>query len=208
MGDACTGSSTPTISVERGARHADAQRPQRRRSARWTGAVGVSIAIVSSRRRTCIGSVRMDAGRRHVSRAEFLSGSPAREWKRPCRLRLSSAQLFDPSTADFWIDAGTLTVDRGSGLTATRLLNGKVLIAGGQSGDSSQASAELYDPLTGTFSQTGSMSDPRSFHTATLLADGRVLIAGGHRFNHPASTIATAELYDPATGAFQHPPRA
>ena len=90
----------------------------------------------------------------------------------------------------------------GAAGTATRLLNGKVLIAGGQSGDSSLDSAELYDPLTGVFSPTGSMSDRRSYHTATLLTDGRVLIAGGHRFNHPASAIATAELYDPATGAF------
>jgi hypothetical protein len=113
----------------------------------------------------------------------------------------STAQLFDPASATF-SDAGALTVDRGGGLTATRLQDGRVLIVGGQSGDSSLDSAELYQPLTGTFTPTGSMSTPRSFHTATLLSDGRVLIAGGHRFNHPASAIATAEIYDPATGVF------
>jgi hypothetical protein len=173
---------------------------ERRKRARWSGAFGVSIAIVLAvAAPASAASGWMRGGDMSVERSFF----PAvlLENGKVLVASGSTAQLFDPSTANF-NDAGTLTVDRGSGLTATRLLNGKVLIAGGQSGDSSQDSAELYDPLTGAFSPTGGMSDPRSYQTATLLADGRVLIAGGHRFNHPASAIATAELYDPATGAF------
>src|SRR5437762_5598147 len=93
---------------------------------------------------------------------------------------------------------GNITAPRG-GHTATSLLNGKVLIAGGRS--DGLGSAELFDPVTGTFSTTGEMITPRHVHTATLLADGRVLIAGGF-LNNGNSTLASAELYNPSTGTF------
>ena len=56
------------------------------------------------------------------------------------------------------------------------------------------ASAELYDPKSGTFSLTGSMAAVRGSHTATLIADGRVLIAGG---SDGSAALASAELYQP-----------
>jgi hypothetical protein len=86
--------------------------------------------------------------------------------------------------------------------TATLLNNGKVLVAGGYNGTAAQApvaTAELYDPLLGTFVPTGNMTSPHAGHTATLLNNGKVLIAGG---SDSAGPTATAELYDPTLGTF------
>jgi galactose oxidase-like protein len=85
--------------------------------------------------------------------------------------------------------------------TATRLRDGRVLLAGGfDDQEGSTASAELFDPRTGTSTPTGSMSVPRVSHTATLLEDGRVLIAGG--FDVGGERLSTAELYEPESGRF------
>src|SRR6476619_6681692 len=71
--------------------------------------------------------------------------------------------------------------------------------------------AGLAQLTPGAFISTGSMVSPRFAHTATLLADGRVLIAGGCIDESGANATppfcgntitATAEIYDPATGAF------
>ena len=84
--------------------------------------------------------------------------------------------------------------------TATLLLNGRVLIAGGGSDvfATPTASTETYDPAAGTFSPAGLMIAPRRRHTATLLAGGRVFMAGGLT---TSSSLATAgELYDAGEG--------
>jgi hypothetical protein len=82
--------------------------------------------------------------------------------------------------------------------TATLLPDGKVLVAGGFTGDGSLASAEVFDPATSTFASAGNMSASRAGHTATLLPNGKVLIAGGYN----GSYLASAELYDPAAHTF------
>jgi hypothetical protein len=87
--------------------------------------------------------------------------------------------------------------------TATLLPSGKVLIAGGEdAGSRAFASAELYDPSTGTFSPTGNMTMPRAGHTATLLNNGKVLVAGGTLGGSTEAALPSAELYDPSTGTF------
>ncbi|WP_434301324.1 Kelch repeat-containing protein [Corallococcus exiguus] len=83
--------------------------------------------------------------------------------------------------------------------TATLLLNGKVLVAGGHRFTSASSTnvqvSELYDPATGSWTASGSMVAARSRHTATRLNNGKVLVLGGN-----SGTSTSAELYDPATG--------
>jgi len=80
--------------------------------------------------------------------------------------------------------------------SATLLLDGRVLVAGGFVDFSfSSDSAELYDPITGVWTQAGKMRVARSAHTATLQPDGRVLVAGGL----DGLDLSQAEIYDPVS---------
>jgi WD40 repeat protein len=84
--------------------------------------------------------------------------------------------------------------------TATLLLDGRVLVAGG----STTGTAELYDPTRGSWAGTGSMIEARGGHVAVLLPDGRVLVAGGYRAGQDDNSqpLASAELFDPETGSW------
>ncbi len=116
---------------------------------------------------------------------------------------LSSAEIYDPVARTF-TPTGSMTVPR-TGQTITMLRDGRVLLTGGDknAGFRSQlASAEIYDPGSGTFSATGSMSTPREGHTATMLRDGRVLVAGGSP--NGIQTTGSAEIYDPVSGRFSN----
>jgi N-acetylneuraminic acid mutarotase len=127
---------------------------------------------------------------------------------------LARAEVYDPAMGA-WTSVGLLVTPRYEH-TATLLPNGKVLLSGGFGGAAGAAgignpvivgSAELYDPVSKSWTATGSLTTARYTHTATLLPNGKVLVSGGAIGNNIAggatgtmAAIASAELYDPATG--------
>ena len=118
---------------------------------------------------------------------------------------LASAEIFDPAEG-----AWTLVPHMGTarhGHTATRLRDGRVLVAGGSGvrpgqEDGALASAELYEPLTRTWTAAPPMTDARTGHQAVPLPDGRVLVVGGAlpTGNGRATALTYCELYHPLTG--------
>ncbi|WP_437927350.1 kelch repeat-containing protein [Sorangium sp. So ce291] len=116
---------------------------------------------------------------------------------------LASAEVLDPASGT-WSPVGSMLAVRGKH-TATRLKDGRVLVAGGSYDhdgvDEKLASAELFDPVSGTWSRCRPMLTARAEHTATLLDDGRVLVAGG--YTQRDETLASAELFDPTSGTWR-----
>jgi hypothetical protein len=112
---------------------------------------------------------------------------------------------------EFLVNSGPLNYAR-IAYTRTRLTNGLELIAGGivhteipVATNRFLSSAELLDPKTGKWTETGEMNNARYDHKATLLPDGRVLVEGGYG-SHPPNIarrgLSTKELYDPSTGTW------
>lgn len=120
---------------------------------------------------------------------------------------LGAAAIFDPAPKT-WTATGALQTPRRLH-TTTVLADGKVLVAGGISGSAQfpapgLASAELFDPATGTWTATGALHQARWGHSAVPLADGTVLVAGGTtiRSGQSVRALRSAEIYDPATGTW------
>jgi len=114
----------------------------------------------------------------------------------PAETVFSSAELYDPQSGAF-SPTGGMTAVRFKHAAAL-LPDGKVLVIGGSDARvwrGRYASAEIYDPATGTFKVTESMGAARFKHREAVLpmADGKVLVAGGGE---------RLEVYDPATGMF------
>ncbi|HXZ88667.1 MAG TPA: hypothetical protein VEF07_08855 [Candidatus Binataceae bacterium] len=128
----------------------------------------------------------------------------------------AAAELYDPLTRTFSATVQTMTHAR-AGHSATLMrsgpLAGKVLIIGGEAlgadGFRATASAEIYDPNSGSFTPTtGAMNVARSQHRATLISgcncaqDGDILVTGGYAVDPGGGPNDTAEIFDPANQTF------
>lgn len=109
---------------------------------------------------------------------------------------------FDPATGRV-TRIGQMTQGR-AGATATRLPDGRVLVAGGEATfDSRQA--ELVDERSGAVTAAGALSVARNEHAAVLLRNGAVLVLGGTAAGE-GNTLGisrSAELWEPATQRFR-----
>jgi len=83
--------------------------------------------------------------------------------------------------------------------SATLLMSGRVLVAGGGHDGGLIALAGLY-ASDGGFAPAGRMTMGRALHSATLLPDGSVLMAGTYLYG--GASLASAELYAPVADAF------
>jgi large repetitive protein len=114
---------------------------------------------------------------------------------------ISRSEIYDPATALFAIGPSMKTGR--SGHVALALASGRVLVSGGDNLDFNfvpypPSTSEVYDPTTGRFAATGSMTQYRQGAFAVSLMDGRVLVIGGD----PGGQASYGETYDPATGMF------
>lgn len=122
-----------------------------------------------------------------------------------------TTRFLNPNGTGSWTTGPTRVVsDRSYGSAV--MLDSKVLYIGGGGGGSCpnnlpQASAEIIDlaATSPAWSLTGSMAIRRRQTNATILADGSVLVTGGSSqcgFTNEAGAVFTAELWNPATGAW------
>jgi Kelch motif protein len=114
------------------------------------------------------------------------------------------AQIFDPTTMLFE-SVGPMVTPR-AGAQLALLPDGRVLMTGGTTPvdiNTTLASAEVFDPVSSTFSGTMPMRTSRHGHALATLLDGRVMVVGGETATGGGgSAVSQAEVYDPRTGTF------
>jgi uncharacterized protein (TIGR03382 family) len=109
---------------------------------------------------------------------------------------ISSCEIYDPNLAGgTFLPASPLFVER-ERHTATLLQDGTVLVAGGEDNGFLLSEAEIYDPVTDSWTQVAPMSSVREDFTATRLQDGNVLVTGGFGGEILEDS---AEIYNPVT---------
>jgi N-acetylneuraminic acid mutarotase len=121
----------------------------------------------------------------------------------PFKNAVNNASVYDPATGA-WTALAPMPTRRG-GATA-QVIDGKIYVAGGiDVNGASLASVDVFDIATGTWSSSPAMSTRRD-NAGSALLDGKLYVFGGRTRNAdgstPADVLNTAEVFDPATGAW------
>ncbi len=111
---------------------------------------------------------------------------------------VNSAELFDP-VANTWRLLPNTMADSRADFTLSQLIDGNVLVVGGDNGSGPVSSVEKFDFVTGVFKYESSLITARTAHAASVLKDGRVFVTGGSAVAPDGSRIAltSTEIYDP-----------
>ncbi|MFN4355983.1 Kelch repeat-containing protein [Sphingopyxis alaskensis] len=166
------------------------------------GPASATVDIIDAKSMALIGSGRLLAAHvqpsavalrdgRVLITGGWIDGRPA-----------TAIEIFNPATGRSV--AGPALGGPRANPAVVGLADGRVLIAGGYDGQDALGDALIFDPASGTLSATGRLVTPRAGASATLLSDGRVLLVGGGRAERsPRIALASAEIFDPATGRFE-----
>ena len=117
----------------------------------------------------------------------------------------SSSEVYNESTG-IWTNAGTMSARHsGAPLVALKDGSGRAIIAGGIIGPTGSVTntADIYDPVSGWSTASGTLFTPRYWHSASALSSssgGRVIFAGGN--DSSMKPLTNAEVFNPATGQF------
>jgi len=120
-------------------------------------------------------------------------------------LELNASNLQFPIQIDpSWSSTGTMAQLRGENFTLNKLVDGKVLVAGGNSFSfaSTPSSSELFDPNTNVWISMPTLLYPHEGHAAVLLGNGNVLLMGGSTTESGFTAHAQCELFNPATQTY------